>query len=52
LDPAPELSYDAAPLPSDLRILDIMNFMRHQVGQSTSREPSGRALTISPPVKP
>jgi len=39
-----ELSCASAPLPADLRVLDIINFMRHQVGQLSS----GGALTVWP----
>jgi hypothetical protein len=48
-----ELSCATAPLPEDLRVLDIINFMRHQVGQLSSGGPrmpsqSGGALTVWP----
>jgi hypothetical protein len=52
---SPEAAYGAASLPSDLRVLDIINFMRHQVGDMTAKgpqHPSGRTLTVSRAAKP
>lgn len=36
---AVELTSETAPWPADLRVLDIINFMRHQVAQLSSRGP-------------
>jgi uncharacterized membrane protein len=52
---SPEAAYGAASLPSDLRVLDIINFMRHQVADMTAKgppQPSGRTLTVSRAAKP